>query len=99
MSDFVELTPGAKPEKKLLRPKRRTGGRNNQGKITARHRGGGHKRKYRRIDFRRRLMACDGGPEWLLHCARLYNFRERLLGPDHIGLPKSLRIQMGKTDA
>src|SRR6185295_7945813 len=36
-----------------LRPKTRTSGRNNQGKITSRHRGGGHKRQYRRIDFRR----------------------------------------------
>jgi large subunit ribosomal protein L2 len=53
VSDFAELTSGAKPPKRLLRPKRRTGGRNNQGKITARHRGGGHKRKYRLIDFRR----------------------------------------------
>lgn len=53
VSDFADLTPGAKPEKKLLKPKRRTGGRNNQGKITVRHRGGGHKRRYRSIDFRR----------------------------------------------
>ncbi len=53
VSDFTELTPGAKPEKTLLRPKRRTGGRNNQGKVTARFRGGGHKRDYRIIDFRR----------------------------------------------
>jgi len=53
VSDFAELTPGAKPAKKLVKPKRRTGGRNNQGKITVRHRGGGHKRKYRLIDFRR----------------------------------------------
>ena len=53
VSDFAELTPGAKPEKSLLRPKRRTGGRNNQGKVTARFRGGGHKRDYRIIDFRR----------------------------------------------
>jgi large subunit ribosomal protein L2 len=53
VSDFAELTPGAKPEKSLLRPLRRTGGRNVQGKITARHRGGGHKRAYRVIDFRR----------------------------------------------
>jgi large subunit ribosomal protein L2 len=59
VSDFAELTPGAQPEKKLLRPKRKTGGRNNQGKITARHRGGGHRRKYRRIDFRRNK---DGVP-------------------------------------
>jgi large subunit ribosomal protein L2 len=53
VSDFAELTPGAKPVKSLLRPKRRTGGRNNQGKTTARFRGGGHKRDYRIIDFRR----------------------------------------------
>ncbi|OHB81488.1 MAG: 50S ribosomal protein L2 [Planctomycetes bacterium RBG_16_64_12] len=53
VSDFAELTPGAKVVKKLVKPKRRTSGRNNQGKITARHRGGGHKRNYRLIDFRR----------------------------------------------
>ena len=51
--DFAEHTPGAKPEKSLLRPLHKKGGRNNQGKITARHRGGGHKRRYRIIDFRR----------------------------------------------
>ncbi|MBN2215938.1 MAG: 50S ribosomal protein L2 [Pirellulales bacterium] len=53
VSDFAELTPGAQVEKKLTQIKRRTGGRNNQGKITARHRGGGHKKRYRMIDFRR----------------------------------------------
>ncbi|MEO2045750.1 MAG: 50S ribosomal protein L2 [Pirellulales bacterium] len=53
VSDFAELTPGTVPEKSLLRPVVKTGGRNNQGKITARHRGGGHKRRYRLIDFRR----------------------------------------------
>jgi len=53
VSDFAELTPGVKPVKKLVKAKRRTSGRNNQGKITVRHRGGGHKRKYRKIDFRR----------------------------------------------
>ena len=53
VSDFADLTPGAKPEKSLMRPLKKTGGRNNQGKITARHRGGGHKRQYRVIDFRR----------------------------------------------
>ncbi len=53
VSDFKDLTPGAKPEKSLMRPIKKTGGRNNQGKITARHRGGGHKRMYRIIDFRR----------------------------------------------
>jgi large subunit ribosomal protein L2 len=53
VSDFAELTPETKPPKKLLRSKRKTGGRNNQGKITTRHRGGGHKQRYRMIDFRR----------------------------------------------
>ncbi len=53
VSDFAELTPGAKPVKGLVIPKRKKGGRNNQGVITSRHRGGGHKRHYRLIDFRR----------------------------------------------
>jgi large subunit ribosomal protein L2 len=59
VSDFAELTPGAKPEKALLRPNRKTGGRNNQGKITSRYRGGGHKQMYRIVDFRRMK---DGRP-------------------------------------
>lgn len=59
VSDYAELTPGAEPVKALLTPKRRKGGRNNQGKITARHRGGGHKRMYRQIDF---LRDKDGVP-------------------------------------
>ena len=59
VSDFAELTGGAEAPKKLTRPKRRTSGRNNQGKITVRHRGGGHKRKLRLIDFRRNK---DGVP-------------------------------------
>ena len=59
VSDFADLTPGAKVEKSLLQPKRRSNGRNNQGIITCRHRGGGHKRAYRLIDFRRNK---DGVP-------------------------------------
>src|SRR5262245_24335562 len=43
----------SRPEKSLLRPKRRTSGRNVYGRITVRHRGGGHKRMLRDIDFRR----------------------------------------------
>ena len=50
--DFAELT-AKKPERSLLRPLKKTGGRNNRGRITARRRGGGHKRRYRLIDFRR----------------------------------------------
>ncbi|MCP4144019.1 MAG: 50S ribosomal protein L2 [bacterium] len=52
VSDFSELTAST-PEKSLLEPIKRTGGRNNNGRITCRHRGGGHKRRYRRIDFKR----------------------------------------------
>jgi large subunit ribosomal protein L2 len=48
-----ELTKGATPEKSLLSPKIRISGRNNDGRITVRRRGGGHKRHYRIIDFRR----------------------------------------------
>jgi large subunit ribosomal protein L2 len=54
-----ELTAGAKPQKSLLRPLRKRGGRNHQGRVTTRHRGGGHKRMYRVIDFKRRK---DGLP-------------------------------------
>ena len=53
VSDFAELNPGAKPLKSLMVPKRKKGGRNNQGVITSRHRGGGHKQHFRLIDFRR----------------------------------------------
>ncbi|AYC30610.1 50S ribosomal protein L2 [Paenisporosarcina cavernae] len=51
-SDFAEITTN-KPEKSLLEPIKRKGGRNNQGKLTVRHHGGGHKRQYRVIDFKR----------------------------------------------
>ena len=51
--DFAELTPGAEVPKHLRFRKLKTGGRNNQGQITSRHRGGGHKQHYRLIDFRR----------------------------------------------
>ncbi len=50
--DFEEITQ-SKPEKSLLRPIRKTGGRNNHGHVTLRFRGGGHKRAYRIIDFKR----------------------------------------------
>ena len=50
--DFSEITK-ATPEKSLLVPKPKTGGRNNHGRKTSRHRGGGHKQRYRTVDFRR----------------------------------------------
>ncbi len=52
VSDFAEITTD-KPEKSLLRPLKKSGGRDNQGHVSAWHRGGGHKRRYRLIDFRR----------------------------------------------
>ncbi len=55
VSDFSEITdPKKKPEKSLTRPKPKKGGRNNQGVVCSRFRGGGHKQKYRVIDFKRR---------------------------------------------
>ena len=58
VSDFAEITTTT-PEKSLLEPLPKKAGRNNYGRITTRHQGGGHKRKYRKIDFKRRK---DGIP-------------------------------------
>jgi large subunit ribosomal protein L2 len=55
-----ELTPGAKPERALLEPKIRISGRNNDGRITVRRRGGGHKRFYRIVDFKRDKAGVPG---------------------------------------
>jgi large subunit ribosomal protein L2 len=52
VSDFAEITKST-PEKSLLDPKPKTGGRNNYGRKTSRHRGGGHKQQYRIVDFKR----------------------------------------------
>src|SRR6185312_6240039 len=63
-ADFAEITRG-EPEKSLVRPLHSRGGRNVHGRITARHQGGGHKRAYRLIDFRRadekRYILCPEG--------------------------------------
>ena len=58
VSDFADITKST-PEKSLLDPKPRTGGRNNYGRKTSRHRGGGHKQQYRIVDFKRNK---DGVP-------------------------------------
>jgi large subunit ribosomal protein L2 len=57
---FEEITK-SRPERSLTEPLRKTGGRNNTGRITVRHRGGGHKRRYRLIDFKRNKF--DGRAE------------------------------------
>ena len=64
VADFAEITRST-PEKSLLRPLTKTGGRNNTGRITTRHKGGGHKRQYRVIDFRR--WDKDGVPAKVAH--------------------------------
>ncbi|MFW6410344.1 MAG: 50S ribosomal protein L2 [Halanaerobiales bacterium] len=53
VADFSDLTKKKKPEKSLLAPLKKSGGRNVNGRITTRHKGGGHKRRYRIIDFKR----------------------------------------------
>jgi large subunit ribosomal protein L2 len=58
VSDFAEVTR-TKPEKSLVEPLKKRGGRNNKGRISVRHQGGGHKRRYRKIDFKRKK---DGVP-------------------------------------
>src|SRR5260370_373166 len=56
VSDFADITKTT-PEKALLEPLKRPAGRNNKGHVTTRHQGGGHKRQYRRIEFRRNKFA------------------------------------------
>jgi len=58
-SDFAEVTTST-PEKSLLKPIRKTAGRNNTGRITCRHKGGGHKQAYRVIDFKREKFGITG---------------------------------------
>ena len=103
VSDFAELTPGGKPEKSLLRPLHKKGGRNNQGKITTRHRGGGHKRRYRVIDFRRdkdgiaaRVDSIQYDPNRSARIALLHYVdgeKRYILAPD--GLKSGDRVESG----
>ena len=58
-NDFADVTAG-KPQKKLVRPLTRISGRNHHGRITLRRRGGGHKRRYRVIDFKRDKLGVPG---------------------------------------
>ena len=59
LSSFIEITK-TKPEKSLIRKNHRSKGRNNRGVITIRHRGGGHKKRYRLIDFKRNNYGIKG---------------------------------------
>ena len=80
LSSKEELTKGIKgPEKSLTQKKNRTGGRNNRGRITCHHRGGGHKKKYREVDFRRdkenipaKVASIEYDPNRTAHIALLH---------------------------
>ena len=60
VSSFDEVTPGKKPEKALLVSIGKNAGRNNSGKVTVRHQGGGHKKQYRLVDFKRDKVGVPG---------------------------------------
>lgn len=110
--DFSELTK-KKPEKHLLEAKPATGGRNNNGRITSRFRGGGHKRKYRVIDFKRdkkdinaKVTAFEYDPNRTAHLALLtYADGEKryMLAPiglklgDSVVASESADIQIGNS--
>ncbi len=99
---FQEITK-SKPHKSLVEVKKRSGGRNNNGRLTARHIGGGHKKKYRKIDFKRRkygvsaeVMAIEYDPNRSARIALLkYADGEMtyILAPD--GLTVGARVMSG----
>lgn len=103
LSTFDELTKGT-PEKSLLRPHKRRAGRNNKGRITVRHRGGGHKRRYRLVDFRRnkhgikaRVAAIEYDPNRTANIALLHYFdgeKRYILAP--LGLTVGSVIESGE---
>jgi len=104
ISDFEELTKG-KPEKRLLVPRKRTGGRNNRGRVTSRHRGGGHKKMTRIIDFKRdkidmpaKVVAIEYDPNRSARLALLqYADGERRYIIAPIGLNVNEDVLSGKT--
>ena len=92
-SSFEEITTTT-PEKSLLRPLKKSGGRNSRGRITARHRGGGHKRHYRVIDFKRdkigipaRVATIEYDPNRSARIALLHyadGEKRYILAPQHV---------------
>ena len=102
-SDFSEITR-SEPEKSLVRPLHSKGGRNVHGRVTARHQGGGHKRAYRLIDFRRHDK--DGVPAKVAHIeydpnrtvahrAAALRGRREALHPRPQGLQQGDRVENG----
>ena len=98
VSTFEELTKGKKPERSLLEPLKKSGGRNNLGRLTVRHRGGGHKRMYRVIDWKRgklgvlaRVVAIEYDPN---RSARIALLRYADGDKTYILAPIGLRVGM-----
>jgi large subunit ribosomal protein L2 len=100
--DGTEITKGT-PEKSLLVKLTKKGGRNNRGRITVRHRGGGHKRRYRLIDFKRdkdgiaaKVASVEYDPNRTAHIALLHYLdgeKRYMLAPQ--GLTVGMRVQSG----
>jgi large subunit ribosomal protein L2 len=105
VNDFSELTKKNRPEKSLLEPIKRSSGRNHHGFITSRRRGGGHKRLYRIIDFKRnkddvsgKVMSVEYDPNRSSHIALIeYPDGEKryILAP--VGLTTGHTVESGKT--
>src|SRR5208283_3112889 len=104
VSDFKEITKGVEPEKSLLEHQTSTGGRNHYGRITSRFRGGGHKQRYRILDWRRdkigvpaKVASIEYDPNRTARIA-LLNYadgeKRYILAPD--GLNAGDRVQSGQ---
>jgi large subunit ribosomal protein L2 len=103
VADFSELTK-KEPEKSLLKPVKRSGGRNNNGRMTIRHRGGGHKRRLRVIDFKRirdgvpaTVAALEYDPNRSANIALLHyadGVKTYILAPD--GLKPGDKVESGE---
>jgi large subunit ribosomal protein L2 len=101
---FDELTK-TKPEKALVRPLKRNGGRNNNGRITTRHQGGGHKRRYRVIDFKRdkdgvpgRVAAIEYDPNRNCRIALIFykdGEKRYILAPDRLAVGATVEAGPG----
>ncbi len=104
VSDFSEITKDT-PERSLLAPKSSTGGRNNAGRKTARHRGGGHKQQYRIIDFKRnkdgvpaKVAAIEYDPNRNARIALLHYYdgeKRYILAPARVGVGDVLQSGSG----
>lgn len=105
LSEFSEITKG-KPEKSLLEAKKRTGGRNSYGRTTARHIGGGHKKYYRIIDWKRRrtdaatVVGIEYDPNRTANIALIeYADKERAYIVAPVGLLVGAKVQSGENAA